>query len=277
MIALALGSIIAVYPVVLIFQIVYTVKKYRSFSRKNKRLVKEIVISLATLILIPSLLYLVAEKREIKKTAEADRVVIEKYLKETYGERNFAEMEIWEKDYISVLYSVRTPLLKESLLSLELDGSHSRVIKDDFEESFIAEQRLKEKLGRRLAKEYGLPETVELNTKIHSIHLDVKEYDEDFDVDSLLDDCEYEISSIAIKTGSVEKNAVTKTISDFYANYAEILENHYPGNRVVFQLQTAEESFFRVDMLKPTPEKNYLTIIFWSLDNEKVYVDLSDE
>lgn len=61
-IALGLGSILAVYPVILIFQIVYTVKKYRSFSEKNKRLVKGIVISLAAFILIPSLLYWVAEK-----------------------------------------------------------------------------------------------------------------------------------------------------------------------------------------------------------------------
>ncbi len=276
-IALALGSIIAVYPIVLIFQIVYTIKKHRSFSRKNKRLVKGIVISLAVLILVPSLLYWIAEKREIKKTAEADRVVIEKYLRETYGERHFAEMRIGEKDYVSVYYGVSTPLLKESLLALELDGSHSRVIKDDFEESFIAENRLDEKLGNRLAKEYGLPEKVELNLKIHSINLDVKEYDEDFDVESLLDDCEYEIKSIVIRTGSVEKRAVTKTISDFYSNYSALLDNHYSGERVVFQLQMAEESFFRVDVLKPTSEKNYLTIIFWSLDNEEVYVELSDK
>ena len=276
-IALAIGSVIAVYPVVLIFQIVYTVRKHRSFSEKNKRLVKGIVIALAALIVIPSLLYLIVEKREIRKTAEADRLIIEKYLKETYGERHFAEMEIGEKDYISVYYGVSTPLLKESSLSLELDGSHSRVIRDDFEESFIEEQRLEEKLGDRLAKEYGVPETVELDMKIHNINLDVKEYDEEFDTDSLLDDCEYEIKSIAIRTGSVEKNAVTKTISDFYMNYSELLEDHYSGERVVFQLQTVQEDFFRVDMLKPTSEKNYLTIIFWSLDNEEVYVDLSDK
>lgn len=61
-IALALGSILAVYPIVLIFQIVYTVKKHRSFSEKNKRLVKGIVIALAALIVIPSLLYLIAER-----------------------------------------------------------------------------------------------------------------------------------------------------------------------------------------------------------------------
>ncbi|MBQ8549296.1 MAG: hypothetical protein IJ427_12425 [Lachnospiraceae bacterium] len=61
-IALGLGSILGIYPIVLIFQIVYTVKKHRSFSRKNKRLVKGIVISLAALILIPSLLYWMAEK-----------------------------------------------------------------------------------------------------------------------------------------------------------------------------------------------------------------------
>ncbi len=276
-IAFGLGSIIPIYPVILIFQIIYTVKKRRSFSEKNKRLVKGIVISLAALILIPSLIYLVAEKREIKKTTEADRVIIEKYLKETYGERHFAEMEIGEKDYVSVYYGVSTPLLKESLLSLELDESHTRVIKDDFKESLIAEKRLEEKLGDRLAKEYGLPEKVELDMKIHSINLDIKEYDGEFDVESLLDECEYEIKSIAIRTGSVEKRAVTKTLSDFYVNYSELLEDHYSGERVVFQLKSVQEDFFRVDMLRPTPEKNYLTIIFWSLDNEEVYVDLSDK
>ncbi len=276
-IALALGSIIAIYPIILIFQIVYTIKKHRSFSRKNKRIVKGIVISLAALIVIPSLLYWFAEKREVKKTTEADRVVIEKYLKETYGERHFEEMEIWEKDYVSVYYSVSTPLLKESLLSLELDGDHTRVIKDDFEESFIEEKRLAEKLGNRLAEEYGLPENVELSMKIHSINLDVKEYDESFVVESLLDDCEYEIKSIKIRAESLVKQAVTETISEFYTKYSKLLAEHYSEERVVFQLQTAEESFFRVDILRPSPEKNYLTIIFWSLDNEEVYVDLSGE
>lgn len=276
-IALALGSVIAVYPIVLIFQIVYTVKKHRSFSEKNKRLLKGIVISLAALILIPSLIYLVAEKREVKRTTEADRVVIEKYLKETYGERHFAEMRIGEKDYVSVYYSVSTPLLKESLLSLELDESHTRVIKDDFKVRLITEKRLGEKLADRLAKEYGLTETVDLAIKIHGIDLDVKEYDEALDEERLLDECEYEIKSVAIRTGSVEKNAVTKTITDFYANYSELLNNHYPGERVVFQMQSVQEDYFRVDVLRPTQEKNYLTIIFWSLDNEEVHVDLSDK
>ncbi len=31
-----------------------------------------------------------------------------------------------------------------------------------------------------------------------------------------------------------------------------------------------------MDILRPTTEENILTIIFWSTDNEEVYVDLNE-
>ncbi len=276
-IALAVGSLIPVYPIVLIFQIVYTVKRHKRLSKKSKRLVKGIVITLLTLLLIPSLIYWATKKHEVKKIDEADRIVIERYLKETYGEQHYQEMEILEKDYVSTLYYIRTPLLNGDLFSVQLDESRTKIIIDDFEESFIREKQLSERMSKRLAKEYGLPATIELNVKVKSITPDVKNYDESFVTDSLLDDCEYDISSIEIHTESLEKAAVTQLLSEFYASYSELLEEHYSGERVVFQLQTAGAGFFRVDMVKPSPDKNYLTIIFWSLDNEEIYIDLSDE
>jgi len=69
-----------------------------------------------------------------------------------------------------------------------------------------------------------------------------------------------------------KKNANT----DFYTNYSEFLDEQYSEEPVVFQLQMEGQTSSSVKMLRPTPEKNYLTIKFGGWGEEDVYVDLSD-
>lgn len=52
-----MGSIIAVYPICMIFQLIYTLKRYTSFSERQKKLIKILWSALILLLLVPSLLY----------------------------------------------------------------------------------------------------------------------------------------------------------------------------------------------------------------------------
>lgn len=55
--AFMIGSVIAVYPICIIFQLVFTLKKYKVFSEGQKKLIKILWIVLLLLLLVPSLLY----------------------------------------------------------------------------------------------------------------------------------------------------------------------------------------------------------------------------
>jgi len=60
--ALIVGTILPVYPLVLIFQIIFTVKKHQSFSSRQELAAKLIVIFLLIFTLVPSVTYLFLDK-----------------------------------------------------------------------------------------------------------------------------------------------------------------------------------------------------------------------
>ncbi len=53
------GCLIPIYPAILIFQIIYTTKKYKTFTPKNKIIIKCMVTVLAVLLIVPSIIYLI--------------------------------------------------------------------------------------------------------------------------------------------------------------------------------------------------------------------------
>ena len=80
--ALLSGSIIPIYPIVGIFQIIFTIKKYKMFSNFQKRFLKSMITILLLLLLIPSILYLISTKVSSNTIYSQDKVIIENYLKE---------------------------------------------------------------------------------------------------------------------------------------------------------------------------------------------------
>ena len=57
-IAVVGGCLIPIYPVILIFQIIYTIKKYKTFTPKSKIIMKCMVAVLAALLIVPAIIYL---------------------------------------------------------------------------------------------------------------------------------------------------------------------------------------------------------------------------
>lgn len=271
----ALGSIIAVYPVCIIFQLVYTIKKYRSFSNGQKKLIKRIVIILVLLLVIPAMIHLIFQKHELQITLEEDRKVIEEYLQQEFGEEYSKDMVIRENTRLFHYYYIETPILEDTF-EVELDDDRQQIISNDFKERFIEDRGLAEKIVERLTKEYNIPGYVRVYIDIRNVDLDAEKYAEDYPIESLLDACEFTLKSIEIDVDSLERQDVIDTITWFYKEYKELFERHYDRNRAVFSLKKRGEGFYRVDILRPTTEENILTIIFWSTDNEEVYVDLNE-
>lgn len=270
------GCVIPIYPIILIFQIIYTIKKYKTFTINKKRILKYIIFSIISLILIPSFINMIRENNKANTTFDNDKIVIEKYLIKEFGEQHYKNMEIVKNNGIISRYTIKTPLLDYGF-SIELNEDRTNIIDSTFYEEFINDNNVTEMLNLHLADVYDLPNNIKVETSISNINLDIKNYDKSFDLKLLLEDCKYNIKSITIYTESLEMQDVTETIKDFYVNYSKILDEHHIGERVVFVLKTSEDNHFRVDILKPSKNENVLTIIFWSLNNEKIYVDLSGQ
>ncbi len=58
LIVLLVGSIIPIYPIILIYQIIFTIKKHKFFSNIQKKIVLRTIIILLLLLIIPSIIYL---------------------------------------------------------------------------------------------------------------------------------------------------------------------------------------------------------------------------
>lgn len=106
--ALIIGCLIPVYPIILIFQIVFTMKKYKVFSNSQKKIFKSIITILLLLLIVPSILYAIISKKDLSTNYNKDKVIIEKYLKDKYGEKNYNNMEITNPNKVSSEYKIKS-------------------------------------------------------------------------------------------------------------------------------------------------------------------------
>ncbi len=206
-------SVLPIYPVALIFQIIYLIKRYKTLTKKCKQITKCTIIGVIVVTLVPSLIYMAIDKIEIASNFKSDKIVIENYLKDEFGEEHFEDMEILENDAVYNSYSVKTPLLDDSFY-VELSEDRTEVSGTSFYDIFSMVNHLNDKLSKRLTEQYGLPENVKIKTA--SLNYDISKYSNSSNVDDLLDDCEYKISSVYIYVDSYDKQEIVDIIKDYY-------------------------------------------------------------
>lgn len=214
---LIFGSIIPIYPIILIFQIIYTKKNYKVFSSVQKKIFKTSITILLILLIVVPIIHLVISKNVLYTTYSEDNVIIENYLKDQFGEKYYNSMEIIEPDNISSTYKIQTSLLEQPF-ELSLNETRTEIISNSFYEDFVEENDLNVKLSNYLKQYYELPDYLEINSSIY--YFDVKDSN---NINKLLTNCSYQINYYEILTEYYNKEEIIEIIKDFFIKYDKTL------------------------------------------------------
>lgn len=162
-----------IYPIVLIFQIIFTIKKYNLFSSNQKIILKSIVIILLFLMIFPLFVYLedyLGNKNNPKNARE--QIII--LLNKKYGDGGFNIVEMVEKNICSgcAAFSGGIDGYEFTISSNYLDNNFVvSLTKDNFEiyyDDFLGEYYY-EKLGIN-----GLDSYLE-NYKVEKLNKDISQ------------------------------------------------------------------------------------------------------
>jgi len=271
------GCIVPVYPIILIFQIIYTIKKYKTFTLNIKRVIKYIIISIILLILIPSFINLVKENNNLNTTFNSDKIVIEDYLMEEFGEHHYKNMEVVKNSNLSNRYTIKTPLLEYGF-SIELNENRTDIVNNSFYETFVEENSINDKLDNYLNNLYELPNDMKIKSNIQKF--DIKNYIQNEKIENLLYTCEYNIARIEIFKNSFDKENVTQKIKDFYIKNDKTLEKDYPLYGLDFYVKVDGRYYAAIDTSK---QNDTLTLRFsgynygdgYTINNDRISIDLS--
>ncbi len=275
-IAVIAGCIVPIYPIILIFQIIYTIKKYQTFTLNIKRVIKYIIISIILLILISSFINLVKENTNLNITFNNDKIVIENYLIEEFGEQHYKNMEVVKNSNLSKRYTIKTPLLDYGF-SIELNENRTNVVNNNFYEKFVEENLMNDKLDNYLNTLYELPNDMKIKSNIQ--RFDVKKYIQNEKIENLLYTCEYNIDRIEIFKNSFDKEDVIQIIKDFYIKNDKNLEKDYPLYGLDFYVKVDERYYAAINTSK---QNNTLTLRFsgynygegYTINNDRISIDL---
>ena len=259
--ALFLGSIIPVYPTILIYQIIYIIKKYKYLTTGLKKITKSMIAVVIGLLLIPSSIYLITEKYNLSTTYDADKAIIEQYLIDEFGEQHYNSMEILKPDSISEEYQIKTHLLNDEF-AVCLNDTRTEVERTTFYTKFSDENLLEEKLNEYLIDLYDIPENTKINTNIKSVN--IKNYNKNQAVDLLLKDCDYTIATegISFFRDSFDKQEIIQSIKDFYIKYDDMFKQHNPHNSLNFCIKINEQDYATVNTIKPFKNSSELILTF---------------
>lgn len=275
-IAVIKGCIVPVYPIILIFQIIYTIKKQKTFTLNIKRVIKYIIISIILLILIPSFINLIKETINLNTTFNNDKIVIQNYLIEEFGEQHYKNMEVVKNSKYSKRYTIKTPLLDYGF-SIELSENRTNIVKNSFYEEFVEENLMNSKLDNYLNTLYELPNDMKIKSSIQKF--DVKNYIQNEEIENLLYTCEYNIDRIEIFKNSFDKEDIIKIIKDFYIKNDKNLEKEYPLHRIDFYVRVGERYYAAIDTSK---QNDTLTLRFsgynygdgYTINNDRISINL---
>lgn len=254
--ALLSGSIIPIYPIVGIFQIIFTIRKYKKFSNFQKRILKSMITILLLLLLIPSMLYFVSAKVSANTIYNQDKVTIENYLKEEFGEDYYASMKIIKPYHTSSAYQVKTPLLNDSF-EISLNEERTKIISNSFYKDFVQEHNLNAKLSNYLNQKYHFPEYLDINCSIYDF--DIANYN---NIDNLLINCSYEIHGFYVSREYYNKEEIIELIKNYFINYDQTLEPYYDTNSLLFHVQVNDKDYASIQAIKNRYEEGEIHLIF---------------
>lgn len=250
-------SLVPVYPVLLIFQILFYIFSVRSgkFGEKQKRGTGRIVLVLICAALVigigASILQYDANsyQRNYKDDAERqkDKEIIEQYLAEEYGE--YAEdMEIVESDYNPDSYIIKTSLLENGSFDVSIeDGVVYDGLYDNgrygFKYEFKEKNSLRDVLGDYLLDTYLNIDNCDMNPLL---------YDYDFrkfldgDIKGFAESCEFNVLFVYVYEDKYDREKlveVAKELCDgFCSDLPRYSDHSIPKVRFIIDGESAFEA-----------------------------------
>ena len=255
-------SLIPIYPTIILFQFIYFLKEYKNISFKYKKITRAIIFFLLLLLIVPSISYKIIGNRSINIQYENDKIIIEKYLKEVFGEKYYKNMEILKpKDNLSSSYKVNTPLLNENF-TITLDDE-KKVILNSFYEEFVKENKLNDRLSSYLKMYYDFPSYYEINSSIYNFQINKIN-----DIDDLIKDCEFKINYFNINKDSYNKDEIVDVVKHYYINYDNILKKYYNFPYLMFYVKINEKNYASIQTTRSENDKEKISLIFDGYNNE---------
>ncbi len=277
LISLIICSISPIYLPILIFQIIYTIKKYKFFTIIQKQKIKIILISIISLLILSSILSPLLYKNNLNIIYKKDKPVIEKYLKDYFGNEHYMAMKIQILKYYSNNYEITTPLLTSGFV-ISIDPFRNAIVHNTFSETFIKEKNLKNKLDAYLDNQFELPNNIKINNIINNIN--IKEYKTNDNIEDLLNTCDYNIDSFYLYYDYFNKDQVITTIKDFYLIYNDNLKQYYINDCLNFSviLNSTNDIIGSIQVLKLSNTLNTLHLIAegQSIGNFEEYITLNN-
>ena len=227
--------------------------------------------------MIPSFINLVKENNNLNTTFNSDKIVIEDYLMEEFGEHHYKNMEVVKNSNLSNRYTIKTPLLEYGF-SIELNENRTEILNNSFYETFVEENSMNDKLDNYLNTLYELPNDIKIKSNIQKF--DIKNYIQNEKIENLLYTCEYNIDRIEIFKNSFDKENVTQKIKDFYIKNDKILEKDYPLYGLDFYVKVDGRYYAAIDTSK---QNDTLILRFsgynygdgYTINNDRISIDLS--
>jgi hypothetical protein len=226
MVAALVGVVTGIYPVALLYQIIYGLVNRKRFTKLQRKLVIIAASITFGLVLAIFSVELVLENLQGSKAYEEGYPIVDAYLKESFTDDNYKDMKIEKLNPLKGMYWVRTPLLESGFI-VSLDNSRSRVESSSFVEELCEEKKLDDKISESLTKKYYVSKAIRIVIDDESIKLkdDVK-YDDLQNINDVNDIYEYTIDEIIIEMKEYDRDEMLKNIKDFYIKTGKNLESY---------------------------------------------------
>ncbi|MBQ4096189.1 MAG: hypothetical protein IJC65_07200 [Oscillospiraceae bacterium] len=238
-------SLVPVYPVLLIFQIMFYIFSVRSgkFGEKQKRGTRRIVLVLICATLVIGIGHAIKASIDESKKEKAGRIYVEQYLAEEYGE-NYDDMEILDYRYGS--YKINTPLLKKGYFYVHLHDSnvYDGTTHGDygFKEVFQEENDLEDVLNNYVIDTYlGI-----YDCKIHSVLFD---YDFrkflDGDIKGFAESCKFAVHFVCVYEDKYDREnlvEIAKELCDGFCSDLPRYSDDVPTVRFIIDGERAYDA-----------------------------------
>ena len=219
--ALLWGTIIPVYPVCLIYEVIFTL----TYIRKRGRALKIIAVVAAASVLLGIIVPCVTfefKKRELIADSEP---LIREYLDGKYGSGFSDNISISISEYDDQRFDISTPVLPDgATFELKLADEYFDDY-DDLVNAFISRNAgFSDDFNDYLEERYSLPDNMEIDARIDSLDLSDFVYGDDYT--DLFDTAEYRIASIKVTCDSIDDDSLMELLNQIDADYIPAFDGH---------------------------------------------------
>jgi hypothetical protein len=215
------GTIIPVYPVCFIYEVVFAIVYIRKKGMALKIIALAVTASVVIGIIIPCVVF---EYKKSRLIADYESE-IKTYLDDKYGTGFSNDISVSVLEYDRPLFGISAPALPDgctfeySPANEYFDGHDSLV------NEFIAHNAgFTEAFNDYIEERYSLQDNMEIDAHIDSF--DLSDFNDGDDYTSLFDTVEYRVSSITVTCDEIDDDSLMELLNQIDADYIPAFNGH---------------------------------------------------